>query len=72
MTYSFVAGKEIKPLIEIECWSTNQHYKVHCRECGELPEVSTSQSMVQAGLVRDRHLAEHLEALAEEIREAAR
>lgn len=48
------------------------HYTVTCRDCGDLPSVQMPQSIQQAGLVRQRHLAEHLEALAQEIKEAAR
>lgn len=56
------------------------HYEVTCRDCGRLEplpngfmgEGQTPQTAVQAGIVRDRHLADHLMAIALEMKESAR
>lgn len=48
------------------------HYVVTCRACGSVEDLSTPQTLQQAGVLRDRHLSEHLALLAAEIMEAAR
>lgn len=73
---------EIQPLVQItgiamehprELGITVSHYEALCRDCGAIqPPLAIPQSVIQAGLLRDRHLAEHLTALAQEIKEAAR
>lgn len=67
----------IAPLVTItgtgaQVLGARDHYDVECRDCGPLPALSDGDSLFQAGLVRDRHLAEHLEALAQEFKDAAR
>lgn len=70
---------EIKPLTEITGTGKLGRYVVLCRECGEVTEMETNAvmlagtaSLVTAGLLRNRHLARHLQALTEEIVEASR
>lgn len=69
-------GPSIEPLIRMEGNTASGllEYEVMCRDCGSLmgPSARYAMPIVQAGLVRDRHLAEHLAALANEIKEAAR
>jgi len=47
------------------------YYTVTCRECGVVSD-KPDVTIVMAALYRQRHLAEHLTALAEEITRAAR
>lgn len=53
-------------------------YYVTCTTCGDLPSVASPldpaypMTIIQAGLLQRRHLAEHLTALADEIQEASK
>jgi hypothetical protein len=61
----------IQPLVEIV--GNLGTYSAWCRDCGLLPPVvDEEQTIVQAALVRNRHLAEHVQALADELAEAVR
>jgi hypothetical protein len=65
-----------EPLTEVTGYEhvvyQQMHYTVRCRECGDLRPLSLPQTMIQAGVLRNRHLSEHLIMLATEIQEAAR
>jgi len=68
----------IQPLTEVKGtgkWDIGEinvaHYKVTCRECGVVSD-KPGVTAAMAALYRQRHLAEHLTALAEEIARAAR
>lgn len=64
----------IEPLVEVVVLPAINDTQAICRDCGVLAPLGGQgpQSLVQAGLVRQRHLAEHLAALAAEIAQAAR
>jgi len=64
----------VRPLTEIigTYVSDGFHYTVECRDGCDITELTVPQTAYQAGLQQRRHLAEHLEALAAEITEAAR
>lgn len=67
-----VAPKQIEPLIQIHPGETAYETAVTCRDCGPIPLYMEQPTITYAGLQANRHLAAHLEALAAEIKEAAR
>lgn len=73
---------DIEPLVKIE-GHQKEHpridpgvpltvYDATCRDCGPLHAITDYPTLAHASLLRKRHLAEHLTALAAEIAEANR
>lgn len=69
-----MVSSTIEPLVEVVVLPSGDDTRATCRDCGVLPPLGGQgpQSLRQASLVRQRHLADHLAALAAEIAQAAR